>query len=56
MKTEKIVKELKVPVENVLAHIRRMRADGWWLESKGAPQWDYTFKDNRVVLRFSKPE
>ena len=55
MNTEKVIKELSVPVENVQAHIRRMRIDGWWLESKGVPQWSYVLKDNRVSLRFSKP-
>jgi hypothetical protein len=48
-------KDVKVATENIIVYVRRMRAEGWRLDEKGKPQWDYTLKDNRVTLTFSKP-
>jgi hypothetical protein len=45
---------VQVATDNVIAYVRSRKADGWRLDSKGKPQWDYTFKDNRVPLTFSK--
>jgi len=52
--TARTSKEVKVAWENVDAYVLRMKSECWRLDHKGKPQWDYTFKDNRVALTFSK--